>query len=102
MSANGPRIRSPCLQSGSLIRHPSKSLRRMLKKSASGVLASLRGSTYQSVRLFACSKRYWALKGHGPLTISQAFTSVPRLIRRGVNLAPVRKHDARASSRRAP
>jgi hypothetical protein len=38
----------------------------------------------------SASKIQGALTGHGPLTISRAFTNVPRLIRRGVNLAPVR------------
>jgi hypothetical protein len=50
----------------------------------------------------ASGERHGALTGHGRLTISPAFTSVPRLIRRGVNLAPVRRHEATYSSPRAP
>jgi len=34
------------------------------------------------------------LTRHRRFTVSAAFTSVPRLIRRGVNLAPVRKREA--------
>jgi len=38
-------------------------------------------------------KRHWALAGHGRLTVSPAFTTVTRLLRRVVNLVPVRTLD---------
>jgi hypothetical protein len=59
----------------------------MLKKSSLAVLASS-----------------GTLGAHGtrPLTVLRAFTNVPRLIRRDVNLSSVRKHDAHYSSRRGP
>ncbi len=44
----------------------------------------------------------FVLTRHSRLTISAAFTNVPRLIQRGVNVAPVRRRDAHYSSRRGP
>ena len=55
----------------------------MLKKSASGVLASLRGSTYRSVRL-ASSLAAALLDGHfehpATLTLSASFDEISRML----------------------
>jgi hypothetical protein len=67
--------------------------------------AGLARKTLPSHRLDGVDKRKKTLGAHPRhchLTNSVASTNVPRLIRRGVDLAPVRKHGAPSSSRRAP
>src|SRR6266849_7061500 len=56
--------------------HGHQSARRMLKKSASGVLASLRSSTYRSVRL-AYSLTAALLDGHFEHPASRSCASTP-------------------------
>jgi len=83
----------------------------MLKKPASFVLASFRRTLGAHKTLLAHEDtaaspsqrrpQEWRHLFVTPWT-SPAFTNVTRLIRRVVNLAPVRKHEATSSSPRAP
>ena len=87
----------------------------MLKKPVSFVLVSLKVSTYQpgttpvptdvgwqGENPYASSGRLWALTGHGPLTISRAFTNVALFIHRVVRLIILRVADLTAASLNGP